>query len=68
MKILTIGTDYGTVFGFDKTKNQHMIYNGGDNWTAQNGAISKTADSVGTTTKVLDYINKPSYHMGTFGS
>jgi len=65
-KTLEIGTDYGFVFGLDaKNKNQHMIYNGADSWTAKEGSRERTADSAGTTAKVLEYINRPTVMMGS---
>ena len=67
MKTLEINHDYGFVFGLDKKKNQHMIYNGGDSWTAKEGDRERTAESKGTTEKALEYINRPSYHMGNMG-
>lgn len=62
---LVIGTDYGFVFGLDaKAKDQHMIYGGGNTWTAKEGMREKIMDSPGTTAKALEYINRPAVHMG----
>ena len=66
MKTLEIGTDYGFVFGLDaKNKDQHMVYGGGDTWTAKEGTRERTTESAGTTAKALEYINRPSVMMGT---
>lgn len=64
MKELEIGKDYGFVFGLDLKKDQHMIYGGGDAWTAKEGERTKQLDSPGTTTKVAEYINRPATLMG----
>lgn len=55
---LEIGKDYGFSFGLDKEKNQHLIYNGGINWTAIEGERKMTIDCQKTTEKTLEYINR----------
>lgn len=55
---LVINKDYGFVFGLDKEKKQHMIYNGGINWTAIEGERTMTIDCQKTTDKVNEYINR----------
>jgi hypothetical protein len=65
MKALEINKDYGFVFGLDLKKNQHMIYGGGDTWTAKEGTRERTTESAGTTAKALEYINRPTVMMGT---
>lgn len=64
MKTLEIEKDYGFVFGLDAKKDQHMIYNGGDTWTAKEGTRERTMESAGTTAKVSEYINRPTVMMG----
>lgn len=63
---LELGRNYYTVFG-DAGSGRQLIYNGGHSWTAVNGAMTQTTDSPATTAKVLAYVNKASYHMGTMG-
>ena len=63
-KTLEIGTNYGSCFGFEKEKGQQLIYQGGDTWLAINGETQKEVDSKDTTKKALEYINRPSIHMG----
>lgn len=61
---LEIGHDYGFVFGLDTKKDQHMVYDGGNTWTAREGERARQMDSPGTTAKVLEYINRPTILMG----
>ncbi len=64
MKTLTIGKNYGEIFGLKE--NCKMIYNGGISWTAVDPIKgTKTMDSEMTTTKVTEYINRPTISMGT---
>lgn len=53
-KDLVIGKDYGLIFGLDSSKDQHMIYNGGNSWTAINGELQQTGDSPETTTEIVN--------------
>lgn len=61
---LTVGKDYGGIFGLDKSKGQHMYYEGGDKWRAVNGSKVMTSDSKATTEKAKEYIGRPSVHTG----
>jgi len=63
-KTLTIGHDYGGVFGLDKDKGQHMIYRGGNTWTAKKPGAERTSESEKTTRNALEYINRPPVHIG----
>ena len=64
-KQLEIGKDYGFVFGLNPEKGQHMIYNGGNSWTAKEGDREMTKENaVETSEKVFTYIN----HSVTMGS
>jgi len=65
-KKLETGKDYGFVFGLDDEKGQHMIYNGGNSWTAKEGEREMTKENaVETSEKVLAYINHPATTMGS---
>ena len=63
MTQLTIGDNYGSIFGLDSTKGQKMIYLGGSKWRAEKPGITKEMDSPDTVAKALAYINTPSVHM-----
>jgi hypothetical protein len=63
---LEIGRDYYTVFG-DSGSGRKLVYNGGHSWTASNGSQTQTTDSPATTAKVVEYVSRTSYHMGTLG-
>lgn len=64
IKQLVVGHDYGSIFGLDKDKGQHMIYNGDISWTAKNGDSERTLNAGTQTKRAIDYINKPSIMMG----
>jgi len=64
MRTLEINSNYGSVFGLDTAKGQQMIYKGGDTWTMREGSREKTIESMDTTKKALEYINRPTVMMG----
>lgn len=66
MKELEINKDYGSIFGFDSEKGQHMIYLGGSMWKGVSSKGEKTVTSEAQTKRALDYINKPTVIMGSF--
>ena len=63
MKELTIGDNYGSIFGLDAAKCQKMIYLGGSKWRAEKPGLAKEMDSPDTSAKALAYINGPVVHM-----
>ena len=63
-KNLKTGENYGDCFGLDKEKNQSLVYNGENSWTAKDGDKEKTFDSPDTTAKAIEYVNRPSTVMG----
>jgi hypothetical protein len=64
MKQLVVGKDYGCIFGLSENSGKKIIYNGGISWTAIDGERTMTKDSQKTTDNALEYINRPSYHVG----
>ncbi|MDQ6960702.1 MAG: hypothetical protein Q9M27_06675 [Mariprofundaceae bacterium] len=63
-KNLVVGDNYGGCFGLDTNSGKQLIYLGGITWRAINGDKSLEKDSEATTTKALEYINRPSIMMG----
>lgn len=59
-----IGKDYGAIFGLESDKSCTLVYIGGDKWRATKPGATKELTSPGTTAKVIEYINRPSIHMG----
>ena len=55
-KQLTIGKDYGIIFGLNPKQGQQMIYNGGNGWTAINGDLRQVDDSPETTNEVVSHL------------
>jgi len=66
-KQLVVGKDYYSIFGSDTSGNKKLIYSGGISWTAIDGDRQMTIDSEGQTKKALEYINQPSYGIGSIG-
>lgn len=64
MNELEIGKNYGSVFGLDEKKGMNLVYMGGNNWKAEKPGAAKEMVSEDTTKKALEYINRPSIHMG----
>jgi len=66
-KQLEIGHDYASIFGLDpEDKGQHMIYNGGNKWLAQQPGSEREIESEKTTALALAYINQPSVSIGAW--
>jgi len=63
-KQLIIGDDYGTIFGLDPKKGQHIVYLGGVRFRLAQGVREAERESQDTYEKILEYINQPSIHMG----
>jgi hypothetical protein len=61
---LEIGTDYGRIFGLSAERGQHLIYQGGDSWLAQQPGSEKVVESAKTTASALAYIGKTAVRMG----
>jgi len=61
---LIIGDDYAAIFGLDPDKGQHLIYKGGNKWLAQQPGSEREMESEKTTQSALEYVNRPSIHMG----
>jgi hypothetical protein len=61
---LIVGHDYGSIFGIPEGAGT-MTYLGGDKWHAvKSSGEAHKADSVGTTDKAIEYVNRPSYGTG----
>lgn len=58
VKSLEVGKDYGSLFGLDKSKDQHMIYNGNDAWTALDGTRQMSLHSKAQTQKALEILGE----------
>lgn len=66
MKTLEIGKDYGSIFGIDSKTGKKVIYMGGNTWKAvMPGKGEMVKESEGTTKNAIEYINRPSYTMGS---
>lgn len=63
-KQLEIGKNYGFVFGLDEKKGQ-IVFLGGDSWKAIKPGMEKVMESADTTKKAIEYINRPTVHMGS---
>jgi hypothetical protein len=63
-KILEVGKNYGSIFGLDEKKSNKMVFLGGIKWRAEKPGLTKEMDSEITTKNALEYINRPSVHMG----
>ena len=67
VKKLIIGRDYARIFGLDpEGKDQHMIYQGGNKWLAQQPGSEREFESEKTTQNALTYINQPRINMGAW--
>lgn len=66
-KELEIGKDYYSIFGNDESGTKKLIYNGENSWTAIDGERTMTQVNQKMTEKALEYINQPSYSMGSIG-
>ena len=63
-KQLEIDKNYAAIFGLDPDKGQKMIFLGGIRWEAGEGERTQQVESQKTTDNAIDYINRPSIHMG----
>ena len=63
-KELTVGKDYGCIFGLDSEKGQSLTYDGGNKWTARKPGAEQVIDSADTTAKAVAYINQSVVTMG----
>ncbi len=64
-KKLEVGKNYGEIFGLSEEKGK-MIYLGDNKWRAEQGNRQMEKECEATTAKVMAYINKSSYKMGSW--